>query len=190
MVLEDRTPLMVAATYGSVDVLQLILTLPEADVNWSCGPDKTTALHCAASGGSVNAVNVVKLLLMSGADPNCVNANGRRPVDVIVVPPKPSNVKIDLEELLSSTVSNGSNAEHGLRVSTATSNSNSPPLSSSSENGSSSSKSDFPSSPMTLKYNDLPVSSASEKKEYPIAPISSPFPSASFLFPVLFFLFL
>ncbi|XP_043691307.1 zinc finger CCCH domain-containing protein 30-like [Telopea speciosissima] len=170
MVLEDRTPLMVAATYGSVDVLKLILSLSEADVNRSCGPDKTTALHCAASGGSVNAVTAVKLLLVSGADPNSLDANGRRPADVIVVSPKLPNVKVDLEELLSSTSSDGSIAVRDLRVSTATSNSNSPPLSSSPENGSPSSASDSSSSPMTLKYNDLPASSASEKKEYPIDP--------------------
>ncbi|KAJ4977740.1 hypothetical protein NE237_008520 [Protea cynaroides] len=170
MVLEDRTPLMVAATYGSVDVLKLILSLSEADVNRSCGPDKTTALHCAASGGSVNAVDTVKLLLMAGADPNCVDASGRRSADIIVVSPKLSSVKGELEELLSSDSSDGSVAGRNLRVSTATTNSNSPPLSSSPENGSPSSASDSTSSPMTLKFNDLPVSSASEKKEYPIDP--------------------
>ncbi|CBI24886.3 unnamed protein product, partial [Vitis vinifera] len=54
MVLKHRTPMMVAATYGSVEVLKLILSRSDADVNISCGPDKSTALHCAASGGSRN----------------------------------------------------------------------------------------------------------------------------------------
>ncbi|KAL0346563.1 UNVERIFIED_CONTAM: Zinc finger CCCH domain-containing protein 56 [Sesamum calycinum] len=75
---EERTPLMVAATYGSVDVLKLIVALPEVDLNRSCGQDKWTALHCAAFGGSVNAFDVVKLLLSAGADPNIEDANGRR----------------------------------------------------------------------------------------------------------------
>ncbi|KAK9289774.1 hypothetical protein L1049_007933 [Liquidambar formosana] len=166
MVLEHRTPLMVAATYGSIDVLQLILSLSEADVNRSCGLDKSTALHCAASGGSVNSVDVVRLLLEAGADPNLVDANGHRPVDVIVVSPKFQDVKLALEELLAT---NGSVGELNLRVSTATSNSNSPPLSSSPENGSPSSASDS-SSPRNSKFSELPVSSASEKKEYPIDP--------------------
>src|ERR1044072_1651704 len=62
IVLEHRTPLMVAATYGSIDVIELILSCPEADVNFACGVNQSTALHCAASGGSVNAVDAVKLL--------------------------------------------------------------------------------------------------------------------------------
>ncbi|XP_010278986.1 PREDICTED: zinc finger CCCH domain-containing protein 30-like [Nelumbo nucifera] len=170
IVLEHRTPLMVAATYGSIDVLKLILALSDADINRSCGPDKSTALHCAASGGSVNAVDVVKLLLLAGANPNSVDANGHRPADVIVVSPKLPNVKAVLEELLASNGSDGSSiGELNLRVSTSTSNSNSPPLSSSPENGSPSSASDSTSSP-TIKFNDHPVSSATEKKEYPIDP--------------------
>ncbi|KAF6158594.1 hypothetical protein GIB67_040108 [Kingdonia uniflora] len=153
MVLEDRTPLMVAATYGSTDVLKLILSLSEADVNRSCDPDKTTALHCAASGGSVNAVDVVKLLLVSGADPNAVDASGCRPADVIVVSPKLPNVKIVLQELLT--------ADHILRISISTSSSNSPPLSLSPNNESPSSATDSTSSPI-MKFN--------EKKEYPTDP--------------------
>ncbi|KAJ4828017.1 hypothetical protein Tsubulata_042456, partial [Turnera subulata] len=126
MVNEHRTPLMVAATYGSIDVIKLILSLSDADVNMSCGMDKSTALHCAAVGGAVNAVDVVKLLLAAGADPNLLDANGRRPIDVIVVPPKLNNVKLNLEELLAPE---GSVGEGNLRVSTTTLNSNSPPLS-------------------------------------------------------------
>ncbi|KAJ0715457.1 putative ankyrin repeat-containing domain-containing protein [Helianthus annuus] len=100
MVLEHRTPLMVAAMYGSIDVLKLILSQSKADVNRLCGVDTTTALHCAASGGSVNAVEVVKLLLLAGADLNLIDVNGLRPVDVIVVSPKFPGMKKTLEELL------------------------------------------------------------------------------------------
>lgn len=164
MVLESRTPLMVAAMYGSIEVLKFILSLPEVDVNQSCGLDKSTALHCAASGGSVNAVDVVKMLLSAGADPNLTDANGQRPFDVIVVAPKFQELKVSLEKLLATDAAVG---EHNLRVSTATSNSNSPPLSPSPGNGSPLSDSDSTSSP---KINDIPASSAPEKREYPVDP--------------------
>lgn len=166
MVNEQRTPLMVAATYGSIEVIKLIISLSAADINRPYGLDRSTALHCAASGGAENAVDVVKLLLAAGADPNLVDGNGHFPVDVIVVPPKLQDVKSALEELLKTT---GSAVERTLTVSTRALNSSSPPLSSSSENGSPSA-SDFIYSPTKSKYNDLPISSVSEKKEYPIDP--------------------
>ncbi|KAL7168933.1 hypothetical protein ACSBR2_034043 [Camellia fascicularis] len=100
MALENRTPLMVAAMYGSVDVVKLILSLSEADVNLSCGPDKSTALHCAASSGSVNTVDVVKMLLLAGADHSLTDTNGHRPIDVIVAPSKFPDLKDTLELLL------------------------------------------------------------------------------------------
>uniref|UniRef100_A0A1D1Z2G1 Zinc finger CCCH domain-containing protein 24 n=1 Tax=Anthurium amnicola TaxID=1678845 RepID=A0A1D1Z2G1_9ARAE len=174
MVLEQRTPLMVAATYGSVDVLKLILSLSAADINRCCGSDKTTALHCAASGGSVDAADAVKVLLFAGADPNSVDVNGHRPCDVIVVPPKHADARAVLEELLgiaaaAISVVNGDQPRN-LRISISPSSSNSPPLSSSlDEDGSPSS--DSTSSPMTGKFHDLPPSALSEKKEYPIDPL-------------------
>lgn len=167
MVLEDRTPLMVAATYGSIDVLELILSLSEADVNQFCGLDKSTALHCAASGGSLKAIDIVKLLLLAGANPNLIDSNGHRPADVIVVSPKFPKMKLALGELLTT---NGLDGVRNLRVSTATSNSNSPPLSPSPVNRSPSSASDSTCSPKISKFNDLPPSSAAERKEYPVDP--------------------
>ncbi|XP_068331457.1 zinc finger CCCH domain-containing protein 30-like [Pyrus communis] len=165
MVNEQRSPLMVAATYGSIDVMKLILSLSYADVNQACGRDRSTALHCAASGGAENAVDCVKLLLGAGADPNSVDANGHHPIDVIVVPPRLQNIKLALEELL---MINGSAGEQTLTVSTRTVHSSSPPLSASPENGSPSAF-DFNCSPTKSKfYNSL--SSASEKKEYPVDP--------------------
>lgn len=163
MVNEQRTPLMVAATYGSIDIIRLIISESGADVNLSCGNDKSTALHCAASGGALNAVDVVKLLLAAGADPNLVDAKGHRPVDVIVVPPKFQDVRLTLEELLATDGS----VERNLRVSTTTSNSNSPPLSPALENGSPTSASGSPMKSMSV---DAPSFSVSEKKEYPIDP--------------------
>ncbi|KAF9664721.1 hypothetical protein SADUNF_Sadunf16G0047600 [Salix dunnii] len=164
MVNDHRTPLMVAATYGSIDVIKLILSQSDVDVNRSCGLDKSTALHCAASGGAVNAVDIVKLLLAAGADCNLVNANGHRPIDVIIVPPKLQDARLVLEEFLAA---DGSLVEQNLRVSIATSNSNSPPLSPSQENGSPLSRSD---SPLKSKLYEAPVSFVSEKKEYPVDP--------------------
>ncbi|RRT64261.1 hypothetical protein B296_00025481 [Ensete ventricosum] len=93
MVLEHRTPLMVAATYGSLDVLKLIVSLPSIDVNRVSGPDNATALHCAASGGSSDAVDAVKILLAAGADPTLVDANGNLAADVIAAPPRVPDVK-------------------------------------------------------------------------------------------------
>lgn len=156
-VMEQRTPLMVAATYGSLDVLRLVLAISSADVNRSCGEDRTTALHCAASGGSSNAVEAVKILLAAGADPNCVDANGHRPADVIIVPGRLSVVKTALEDLLGSSMTEIH--QHGLRISTNRFNSVS-----AEEDGSPNSS----SSPMTKKIQEQ--SAMPEKKEYPIDP--------------------
>ncbi|KDP22093.1 hypothetical protein JCGZ_25924 [Jatropha curcas] len=131
-VLEHRTPLMVAAKYGSADVMKLILSLPEVDVNFSCGSDNSSALHCAASGGSSNAIDVIKLLLLAGADPSSTDANGHRPVDIIVAYPNFPNLKIALEKLLKNI---GSLCQWELQFSTSSLNSSSPPISWTSEEG-------------------------------------------------------
>ncbi|KAI4386512.1 hypothetical protein MLD38_004440 [Melastoma candidum] len=164
MINDHRTPLMVSAMYGSIDVVKLILALSDADVNRTCGLEKVTALHCAASGGALNAVDVVKVLIAAGADPNQTDARGHRPVDVIVVPPGLMNMKLALEEILSPE---GSIVPRNLRINIANSNSVSPSLSPSPENGSPASL--VVSSPKNLKVNvDLPVSSVAETREYPI----------------------
>ncbi|GAB4828086.1 hypothetical protein Ancab_035001 [Ancistrocladus abbreviatus] len=170
MVLEHRTPLMVAATYGSVDVLKFMLAECGADVNLCCVPDKCTALHCAASGGSIKAVEVVKLLLESGADPNATDMSGLRPFDVIVVPPNLISMRALLEELLLGNASNNSILEPKLQISIKSLASSSPPLFSLPENGCPSSPTDSVSSPLNSKSNDLPANPSSEKKEYPVDP--------------------
>ena len=164
-----RTPLMVAATYGSVDVLKLVLSCPEVDVNLSCGLQKITALHCAASGGSINALDVVKLLLSAGADPNSIDANGHRPVDVIVIHPKLQSMRILFEELLSKDAYDGSVDEHLVHLSINCSNSDSSTLSCSPDNEVQS-PSHSVSSPVVSKITDLPPISTMEKKEYPVDP--------------------
>ncbi|KAJ6793345.1 uncharacterized protein M6B38_235825 [Iris pallida] len=155
--LDRRTPLMVAAAYGSLDVLRLVLAVSDSDVNRSCGEDRTTALHCAASGGSTSAVETVRVLLSAGADISAVDADGNRPADVVMVPPNLHGAMILLEELLGK--------KSGLRVTTSSSSASSPSLSSSpDEDGDSSSPlSGSTSSPMARK--DGP-----EKKEYLVDP--------------------
>ncbi|KAK4798599.1 hypothetical protein SAY86_030925 [Trapa natans] len=165
MVNEQRTPLMVAATYGSIEIIKHILSVSDCDVNRSCGLDKSTALHCAASGGAVNAIEAVKLLLSAGADPNLANSSGQRPMDVIIISPKLHHVRFALEELLSVE---GSIGERSLRISVATYNSNSPPLSSSPENGLPASA--LGDSPMKSKSNNVSALPVTEKREYPIDP--------------------
>ncbi|KAI5422486.1 hypothetical protein KIW84_045793 [Lathyrus oleraceus] len=100
IVMDYKTPLMVVAAYGSIDVMKLILSYPEADVNFAYGVNKSTALHCAASGGSVNIVDAVRLLITAGAHVSSVDADGNLPFDVIVVTPKLQRIKAVLEELL------------------------------------------------------------------------------------------
>lgn len=80
---EERTPLMVAATFGSKQVLNYMLEKGCVDVNQACGSDRATALHCAIAGGSAALLEVVKLLLDASADVNLVDANRKRAVDLI-----------------------------------------------------------------------------------------------------------
>ena len=83
---EERTPLMIAAMFGSTKVLKYIIDSGVVDVNRACGSDQVTALHCATSGGSSFSLEVVKLLLEASADANLVNANGSKPIDLLVIP--------------------------------------------------------------------------------------------------------
>ncbi|CAL1353298.1 unnamed protein product [Linum trigynum] len=163
MVNEQRTPLMVAATYASVGVMKLILAFSQADINQACGVDNTTALHCAASGGAANAVDAVKLLLSAGADPKVVDGNGLCPVDIIVVPPRLREMKLTLEQLLcpdQGSVTERSNLR--VFIANSTHSNDSPPLSPSTENNGA-------DSPMKYAKMD-PLPALFEKKEYPIDP--------------------
>lgn len=103
MVMERRTSLMVSAMYGSLDVLSYILDSDASirgDINQKCGSDGSTALHCAAAGGSVFAVETVKLLLDHGADLSSLDNQGRRPADVIAKFPGHPQLKAELESAL------------------------------------------------------------------------------------------
>ncbi|CAN6469857.1 unnamed protein product [Victoria cruziana] len=82
----QRTPLMIAALFGSTDVLKYIISTYSTcgiDVNRASVSDGTTPLHCAASGGSPASAQVVKVLVEASADVNSMDANGNRPGDLI-----------------------------------------------------------------------------------------------------------
>jgi hypothetical protein len=100
MGLQERTPLMIASTYGSTQVLKYIIQTNKIDVNRACDSDGVTALHCAAAGGAGSAVDVARLLLESSADVNSLNAHGNRPSDLIAR----SSMKKKLEILLNGGV--------------------------------------------------------------------------------------
>ncbi|KAG6535061.1 zinc finger CCCH domain-containing protein 24-like [Zingiber officinale] len=171
MAFAHRTPLMVAATYGSLDVLEFLLSLPTSVViNRASGQDGYTALHCSASGGSPNAARVVKLLLSAGADPNLVDSNGDMPADVIVVSPKLPDGRAALEALLGKSSNDTSVEDRGLREITAVFNSDSPPLSSSPDAAGSPSSGSVSSPMMTVKVPEIQPNATSEKKEYPFDP--------------------
>nr|GEY28352.1 zinc finger CCCH domain-containing protein 29-like [Tanacetum cinerariifolium] len=96
---EERTPLMIAALYGSLQVLKYIVGLNKADVNTCSDSDGATALHCAAAGGAESAVETVRVLLEACADFNVTDDNGNKPVEVIARGVKCGKKKV-LEMLL------------------------------------------------------------------------------------------
>ncbi|KAE9596201.1 hypothetical protein Lal_00048754 [Lupinus albus] len=80
---EKRTPLMIASLFGSTKVAKYIIEIGMVDVNKACGSDGATALHCAVAGGSESSLEIVKLLLDAGADADCLDAIGNKPVSLI-----------------------------------------------------------------------------------------------------------
>uniref|UniRef100_A0A5B7ATU2 C3H1-type domain-containing protein n=2 Tax=Davidia involucrata TaxID=16924 RepID=A0A5B7ATU2_DAVIN len=82
---EERTPLLIAAMFGSKQVLSYILETGRVDVNRACGSDGATALHCAVAGGSGSSPDVVRHLLDASAGTNSVDANGNQPGDLIAL---------------------------------------------------------------------------------------------------------
>ncbi|XP_075502638.1 zinc finger CCCH domain-containing protein 29-like [Primulina tabacum] len=80
---EERTPMMIASLYGSLEVLKYIVGTGKVDVNRACGSDGATPLHCAAAGGSWASVEVVKFLIGVSGDINSIDAYGKKPCDLI-----------------------------------------------------------------------------------------------------------
>ncbi|WOL16286.1 hypothetical protein Cni_G25073 [Canna indica] len=84
MAIQQRTPLMIAALYGSTAVIEYILSTRPAEAARPAATDGATALHCAASGGSPDSLEAVKLLVDASADViDALDASGNRPSDVI-----------------------------------------------------------------------------------------------------------
>ncbi|KAL5975031.1 hypothetical protein ACLOJK_031707 [Asimina triloba] len=104
MSFEERTPLMMAATFGCLDVMKYILSHEEVDVNRACGSDGVTALHCAVFGGSNSASETVKMLIEANANVNSLDAYGNRPGDVFATASQTSQQK-SLEIMLESVYS-------------------------------------------------------------------------------------
>lgn len=101
MAYQQRTPLMVAAQYGSTKVLDFILQSGNSvDVNRVAGSDRVTALHCAVAGGSASSPAVVQRLISASADVSILDANGNRACDLIPVfqklPSKNNNKQLDV----------------------------------------------------------------------------------------------
>ncbi|WOL14825.1 hypothetical protein Cni_G23606 [Canna indica] len=81
---QERTPLMIAALYGSTAVIDYILAASPAVAARSAASDGVTALHCAAAGGSPASLEAVKLLIGASADVvDALDSSGSRPGDVI-----------------------------------------------------------------------------------------------------------
>ncbi|XP_071738502.1 zinc finger CCCH domain-containing protein 29-like [Rutidosis leptorrhynchoides] len=80
---EERTPLMIAAVYGSTRVLKYIIDTGNVDVNKTSDSDGATALHCVSAGGALSSMEIVKILLSAGADPELTDDNGNKPVDLV-----------------------------------------------------------------------------------------------------------
>ncbi|KAJ7513977.1 hypothetical protein O6H91_23G021600 [Diphasiastrum complanatum] len=103
MATEQRTAIMIASLYGSVEVLRYILSLYElskTDINLANGSDGLTPLHCAAAGGSARAAETLKLLIEHGANINVNDTLGRRPADLVVVSPKLLHEKSAIQGML------------------------------------------------------------------------------------------
>lgn len=98
---EPLTPLMVAAAYGSVSCLEVLLSPPHlVDPNRASPSSLSTALHLAAAGGAPSAPAAVSRLLAAGADPALLDHLHRRPSDLVALPPNSLPLKNHLLSLL------------------------------------------------------------------------------------------
>lgn len=98
---EPMTPLMVAAAYGSVSCIDVLLSPPFlADPNRASPSSLSTALHLAAAGGASSAPAAVSRLLAAGADSTLLDQLHRRPSDLVSLPHNSLPLKNHLLSLL------------------------------------------------------------------------------------------
>ncbi|KAF0888230.1 hypothetical protein E2562_013685 [Oryza meyeriana var. granulata] len=98
---EPLTPLMVAAAYGSVACLDVLLSSPYlVDPNRASASSLSTPLHLAAAGGATSAPAAVSRLLAAGADPTLLDHLQRRPSDLVALPPNSLPLKNHVLSLL------------------------------------------------------------------------------------------
>ncbi|KAG6491604.1 zinc finger CCCH domain-containing protein 33-like [Zingiber officinale] len=84
MAYQLRTPLMIAALYGSTSVMGYILSARPAEAARRAASDGATALHCAAAGGSEGSLEAAKLLIATSPEViDAVDASGNRPGDIV-----------------------------------------------------------------------------------------------------------
>lgn len=98
---EPMTALMVAAAYGSLACLDVLLSPPHlADPNRASASSLSTPLHLAAAGGAPSAPATVNRLLAAGADPTLLDHLHRRPSDLVALPPNSLPLKNHILSLL------------------------------------------------------------------------------------------
>jgi hypothetical protein len=71
--------------FRSLDVLSYLLSVGADLAVRSDDDDACTALHCAAAGGSAQAAEAIKTLLLFGAERDVRDAHGRRAADLLPV---------------------------------------------------------------------------------------------------------
>ena len=80
---QRRTPCMVAASHGALEVLLYVLQMGADPNKRSEDEERCTAMHCAAAGGAALSTEAIKTLLLFGADRNARDMYGRVPADCL-----------------------------------------------------------------------------------------------------------
>uniref|UniRef100_A0A061RR60 Zinc finger ccch domain-containing protein 29 n=1 Tax=Tetraselmis sp. GSL018 TaxID=582737 RepID=A0A061RR60_9CHLO len=87
--LVERSLLSLASFYGARGVAIQLLA-HGANPNLASTDDGATPLHAAAAGNSASAVELIRLLLLHGADRGAVDINGLQPVHILMQKQQPA----------------------------------------------------------------------------------------------------
>jgi hypothetical protein len=109
---EERTPLLIAATFASIGVVKYIIGTAKVDINKACGADGFTALHCAVTGGADSSIEVVKLLLEASADVTARDVNGNKAIDFLSVSLKSSSPYVSRRKIIESLLKGDDSINH------------------------------------------------------------------------------